>query len=49
MYKYYTAIELSVEDVVKDYTSLIDEKTKSTIRINRDEFRTIFDQEMEKK
>jgi hypothetical protein len=48
MYKYYTTIELSVDDVVRDYTSLIDEKTKSTIRINRDEFRTIFDQEMEK-
>lgn len=49
MYKYYTSIELSVDDVVRDYTSMIDEKTKETIRINRDEFRAIFDQEMEKK
>jgi len=48
MFKYYTTIELSVDDVVRDYTNLIDEKTKTTIRINRDEFRTIFDQEMER-
>jgi hypothetical protein len=49
MYKYYTSIELSVDDVVRDYASMIDEKTKETIRINRDEFRAIFDQEMEKR
>ncbi len=48
MYNYYTTIELSIDDVITDYSDLIEDKTKENIRINRDAFRAIFDEEMSK-
>lgn len=48
MYKYYTAIEISVDDVINDFSELIEEESKENIRINRDAFRAIFDEEMGK-
>jgi hypothetical protein len=48
MYKHYTTIELAVEDIVKDYSDKIEDNTKSTIRINRDKFRAIFNEEIDK-
>ena len=46
MYKHYMAIELSVDDVVNDYVNQISTESKNNIRINRENFRSIFDQEM---
>lgn len=48
MYRHYTSIELAVEDIVKDYSDQIEDNTKSTIRINRDKFRAIFNEEIDK-
>ena len=48
MYKHYTTIELSVEDIVKEYSDKIEESTKSKIRINRENFRAIFNEEIDK-
>ncbi len=48
MYKHYTTIELAVDDIVKEYSDKIEESTKSKIRINRENFRAIFNQEIDK-
>ena len=46
MYKHYTTIEISVDEIIKDFSDKIDESSKSKIRINRESFRAIFNEEM---
>jgi CRISPR/Cas system CMR-associated protein Cmr1 (group 7 of RAMP superfamily) len=47
MYKHYLTIELSVDDFVDDYVSKINSKSKNSIRINQENFRKVFDEEMD--
>ena len=48
MYKHYLTIELSVDDYVDDYVSQINSNSKNSIRINQQNFRKVFDEEMDK-
>ena len=47
MYKHYLTIELSVDDFVDDYVSQINSKSKNSIRVNQQNFRKVFDEEMD--
>ena len=46
MYKYYTSIEISTNDIFNELSSKIENDTKSKIRLNRENFRAIFDEEL---
>lgn len=46
MFKHYMTIEMAVDDIVKEYADKFDEESKGKIRVNRDKFRAIFNEEL---